>query len=120
VHLTAAAVSPVHEQPALIQDLRWTTPCFVTETSEPKNDSVRQIVFSFVDDQLFRLAIDYERKRTEGMTDPDMIAALSGRYGPSMTPSDPRTSTFDRAAVENARCHRSGTMAKSSWSFRAH
>ena len=104
VHLTAADVSPVHERPALIQDLRWTTPYFITDASEPKNDSVRQIVFSFVDDQLFRLAIDYERTRTEGMSDTDMIAALSERYGPSTTPSTPaRISTFDRAAIEATR-----------------
>src|ERR1051326_7983271 len=104
VHLTAADVSAVHERPALIQDLRWTTPYFITDSSEPKNDSVGRIVFSFVDDQLFRLAIDYEPKRTEGMTDTDMIVALSARYGSLMTaPGPATTSILDRAADETGR-----------------
>jgi hypothetical protein len=104
VHLAASNVSLVHERPALLQDLQWTTPYFVGETIEPQHDPVRQIVFSFIDDQLFRLTISYERSRTEGMTDADMIAALSGRYGSPLMPSrQTRTSStfFDRAAPES-------------------
>jgi hypothetical protein len=104
VHLAASNVSLVHERPALLQDLQWTTPYFVGETIEPQNDPVRQIVFSFIDDQLFRLTISYERSRTEGMTDADMIAALSGRYGSPLMPSrQTRASStfFDRAAPES-------------------
>jgi len=104
VHLAASDVSLVHARPALIQDLQWTTPYFVGETIEPQKDPVRQIVFSFVDNQLFRLTIYYERNRTEGMTDPDMIAALSGRYGSPLMPSrQTRASSafFDRTAPES-------------------
>ena len=42
----------------------------------------QQIVFSFYNDQLSRLVIDYDRNRTEGMTDADMIEAISLVYGP--------------------------------------
>jgi hypothetical protein len=104
VHLATSDVSLVHERPALLQDLRWTTPYFIGETIEPQKDPVQQIVFSFFDDQLFRLSINYERNRTEGMTDADMIAALSGRYGLPVAPSKPTraSSTFvDRASVES-------------------
>jgi len=112
VHLAASDVSLIHQRPALIQDLQWTTPYFIGQTVEPQTDPVRQIVFSFVDDQLFRLTINYERNRTEGMTDADMIASLSGRYGVPVTPSRPTraSSTFiDRAAPES-------TMPVAQWS----
>jgi hypothetical protein len=102
VHLTASDVVRIHARPALIQDVRWTTSFFIGDTIEPQNDPVEHIVFSFVDDQLFRLAIDYERTRTEGMTDADMIAALSGRYGAS-TPKPAKPSIFDRAGIETSK-----------------
>ena len=99
--MTASSVTVIHERPALIQDLQWTTPYFVNDSIEPQQDSVRQIVFSFIEGQLFRLTITYERSRTEGMTDVDMIAALSGRYGSPLMPSrQARASStfFDRSA----------------------
>jgi hypothetical protein len=104
VGLTPSSVSIVHERPALIQELQFTTPFFIGDTNEPRQDSVRQIVFSFVDDQLYRLTISYERTRTEGMTDVDMIAVLSGRYGSPLMPSrQTRASStfFDRSASES-------------------
>ena len=42
---------------------------------------MQQIVFSFYNDQLFRLVVDYGTERTEGMTDADIVAALSATYG---------------------------------------
>ena len=42
---------------------------------------MQQIGFSFYNDQLFRLVIDYDRDRTEGMTAADMIEAISSAYG---------------------------------------
>jgi len=65
----------IHERPALIQELQWRLPY------APVPDPVQQIVFSFYSDQLFRLVIDYDRNRTEGMTDADMIDAISSAYG---------------------------------------
>ena len=104
LHMTASNVSVVHERPALLQDLQWSTPYFIGDTIEAQHDSVGQIVFSFIDDQLFRLTISYERNGTEGMTDVDMIAALSGRYGSPLMPSrQTRASStfFDRSASES-------------------
>jgi hypothetical protein len=104
VHLTASDVVRIHARPSLIQDVRWTTSFFIADTIEPQKDPVEHIVFSFIDDQLFRLAIDYERTRTEGMTDADMIAALSGRYGaPMPAPKPAKPSIFDRAGVETSK-----------------
>jgi hypothetical protein len=51
------------------------------------------MLFSFVDDQLFKITIDYDQARTEGMTDSDMIAALAPLYGSSKDPLAPTTAS---------------------------
>jgi hypothetical protein len=75
----------IHQRPAVIQDLQWRPPYSASGATGLAADPVRQIVFSFYNDQLFRLAIDYDRNRTEGMTDADMIEAISSEYGPLST-----------------------------------
>jgi len=72
----------IHERPALMQDLQWRLPYASRGPTAPPADPVQQIVFSFYNDQLFRLVIDYDRDRTEGMTAADMIEAISSAYGP--------------------------------------
>lgn len=89
VHAAASDATVVHARPVLMQDLNWRQPYFVAGSSQPQTDAVGRIVFSFYNDQLFRLAIDYDRQRTEGMTDADMIGALSETYGPALK-SKPR------------------------------
>jgi hypothetical protein len=44
-------------------------------------DPVRDILFAFHDDQLYRVVVTYERTRTEGLTDADLIESLSTVYG---------------------------------------
>jgi hypothetical protein len=44
-------------------------------------DPVEQILFSFYNDQLFRVVVAYDRERTEGMTTADMIEGISSVYG---------------------------------------
>jgi hypothetical protein len=85
--LAAPDVTLVHQRPALLQDLQWRTPYAPGHTIDPPKDAVQQIVFSFYENQLFRIAIEYDRNQTDGMTDADMIAALSARYGSPLTPS---------------------------------
>jgi hypothetical protein len=80
----------VHERPALIQDLQWRTPYFMSGSNETQKDPVQEMTFSFYNDQLFRISIGYDRQRTVGMTDADMVAALTATYGPAAKPR-PRT-----------------------------
>jgi hypothetical protein len=87
VGAAASDVTLIHQRPALMQDLRWRTPYVPGDATQQRKDPVQQMVFSFSNDQLFRIAIDYDRALTDGMTDADMIAALSERYGPALTPS---------------------------------
>jgi hypothetical protein len=94
VKASAADVKPIHQRPAVIQDLSWRAPYFIADSNEPRKDPVQQITFSFYNDQLFRMAIDYDRQRTEGLTDADMIGALTEVYGPASTPKSRTPSTF--------------------------
>jgi hypothetical protein len=87
VNVAASDATVVHARPALMQDLKWRPSYFVAGTNQPQTDVVEQIVFSFYDDQLFRLTIDYDRQRTEGMTAADMVAALSETYGSAVKPT---------------------------------
>jgi hypothetical protein len=88
-HLSKSDISAVHAQPAVIQELRWRPPYLSAGTNELSKDPVQQIVFSFFDDQLSKITIDYDQARTEGMTDSDMIAALAPLYGSSREPLAP-------------------------------
>lgn len=74
--LTASDVKIVHSRPAMLQELEWRRPY-----ADSASDPVQRIAFSFYNDQLFRLVVDYDRDRTEGMTDADMIEAISTMYG---------------------------------------
>lgn len=81
----AAEARTIHEQPALLQDLEWRRGYSAGDGAAV--DPVQQIAFSFYDNQLFRLVIDYDRGRTEGMTDVDMVEAISTMYGTPRTPA---------------------------------
>jgi hypothetical protein len=94
VKASATDVRAIHQRPALIQDLSWRAPYFVADSNEPRKDPVQQITFSFYNDRLFRMTIDYDRQRTEGLTDADMIGALTEVYGPAATPKPRTAPTF--------------------------
>jgi hypothetical protein len=69
----------IHERPELIQELEWQPRRLPGPSSEL--DSVDQILFSFYNGQLFRMLVNYDRRRTDGMTLDDMVEAISARYG---------------------------------------
>jgi hypothetical protein len=78
--VSADDVRSIQERPARIQELRWRP----TERYNDKmiaTEPVREVIFSFYNDQLFRMVIDYDRQRTEGLTDADLIDSISTRYG---------------------------------------
>jgi hypothetical protein len=85
--LTAADAKTIHERPAVMQQLDWRPPYYVAGSTTPRNDSVRQIVFSFYNDQLSKMVVDYDRARTGGLTDADVIEALSMEYGSPLQPA---------------------------------
>jgi hypothetical protein len=71
----------LHQRPAMIQEMRWRPRPRYTDASV-QADAVREVIFSFYDDQLFRIAVDYDRQGTEGLTDTDLIESMTATYGP--------------------------------------
>ena len=76
----------VHSRPALVQEVVW-QPRYTTGAPVADRNSIDAMVFSFVDDRLFKMTVAYERGRTTGLTNADMIAALTELYGAPATPS---------------------------------
>jgi hypothetical protein len=81
----ASEARMIHERPAVLQDLNWRPSRWVVGATSTSTDPVEQIAFSFYNDQLFRVVVDYGHERTEGMTDADMTAAISAIYGTPVT-----------------------------------
>jgi hypothetical protein len=86
--IAASEAKTTHQRPALLQDLEWRPSHWIAGSTETSTDPVELMLFSFYNDQLFRVVVDYGQERTEGMTDADMIEAISAVYGPPL----PRTS----------------------------
>ena len=70
----------LHNRPALLQEVTW-QPRYMTGAPVADRNSIGEMVFSFVDDRLFKMTVVYERGRTTGLTNADMIAALTELYG---------------------------------------
>jgi hypothetical protein len=79
----ATGARTIHQRPAVLQELEWRSP-YGTLGSTASTDPVQRIVFSFYDNQLFKLVISYDRQRTNGLTDSDMVDAISRMYGVAM------------------------------------
>jgi hypothetical protein len=75
----------IHQRPAVMKDLEW-RPRYFSGGVSPQTDPVDLMVFRFYDDQLFSVVVDYDRHRTTGMTEADMIEAITARYGPASKP----------------------------------
>jgi hypothetical protein len=80
----SANAAVLHEQPALIQELTW-LPIQPYDLSRPA-EPVDQILFSFYNGALYRMLVTYEDSATKGLTDEDMIRAVSAKYGVATRP----------------------------------
>ena len=85
----------------LIQELLWHPAQGLSIT--PPGDSVRKILLSFYNGQLFRIAVSYEWERTEGLTAEDMIDVLSATYGPATLPNADVIPLLSRVAADSDR-----------------
>lgn len=73
----------VHQRPALIQELEWRPQR--SKNSTLQTDPTYETLFSFYNGQLYRIVVNYDRDRTEGLTEKDLIDGISAHYGaPSM------------------------------------
>jgi hypothetical protein len=87
----------LHERPARIQELEWRAP-YGSSGSELA-DPVRTIVFTFYNDALYQVVVSYDRDRTEGLTNKDIIESLSAAYGVPLVRSAGTRTTRPAAAL---------------------
>ena len=74
-------VKIIHDRPALIQEVTWWAPN-IPGTSL-RSDNVEQIVFSFYNGELYKISVTYDSSSTAGLTEGDMVRAISAKYGPA-------------------------------------
>jgi hypothetical protein len=74
----------ISSRPERIEELAWRTNRSASGDARP--DSVREIRFSFYNGGLFEMMVAYDRNQTTGLTDKDMMEALSAVYGPGSVP----------------------------------
>jgi hypothetical protein len=86
VGASPAQAKVIHNRPALIQELEW-SPRPLGPSA--RTESVKEVVFSFYNGELFRIVIDYDPYETEGMTADDFVKAISASYGTAEKPSAP-------------------------------
>ncbi len=84
VGMNASDARVVHQRPALIQELDWQPSRYPGSLSDA--DSVKDIVFTFSNEELFRMVVNYDRYKTEGLTDQDMTDGISAKYGTASRP----------------------------------
>jgi hypothetical protein len=69
----------IHQRPAVIQEMTFWS--LNPSPSRVGVDPVSQVLFSFYNGELYQIAVTYDRDATEGLTDEDMVRAISARYG---------------------------------------
>ena len=74
-----ADATTLHERPAKIQELVWRAP-YVRSGTELA-DPVKEVAFTFYNDALYQVVVSYDRERTEGLTNNDLVESLSATYG---------------------------------------
>lgn len=79
-------VTTIHQRPARVQELTWHPGRFAT-AADRDTDPVEQVVLSFYQGQLSRIAVDYDSDKTSGLTPEDMVDAISTRYGAASRPT---------------------------------
>jgi len=74
----------IYQRPAVIQELEWRPRS--SSSSSAQADPVKEILFSFYNGELYRIVVNYDQDRTEGLTDEDLIEGISAQYGTPTTP----------------------------------
>jgi hypothetical protein len=69
----------IHQSPALIQQMTYWP--IETAPYSTRAESVSQVLFSFYNGDLYKISVTYDQQATEGLTEDDMVEAISSRYG---------------------------------------
>jgi hypothetical protein len=91
VNATPTDASVIQQRPVSIQELRW-WPAQSYQPSAPPQ-SVQDILFSFYNEKLYKVAVTYDNAATQGLTSADMVRAVSATYGVAIVPVAEKTPT---------------------------
>jgi hypothetical protein len=76
--MSPVLAKPITARPASIRELEW-SPQPLGPSAEA--EAVKTVLFSFYNDQLYRIAVDYDRYKTEGLTGDDIAEAVTAANG---------------------------------------
>jgi len=76
----------VHQRPAVIQELEW-RPRFSYKANAKEVDPVRDSLLRFYNGELFQIVTTYDPDKVKGMTEADMVDAISLTYGNATKPA---------------------------------
>ena len=76
----------VHQRPAVIQELEW-RPRFSYKANAKELDPVSDSLLRFYNGELFQIVTTYDRDKVRGMTEADMVNAISLTYGTATKPA---------------------------------
>jgi hypothetical protein len=77
----------VHQRPALIQEITWRPGSLYSREDTTKVDPLREGLLRFYNGELFQVVATYDRQKVEGMTEADMMEAISLTYGAATKPA---------------------------------
>jgi len=91
-----SAARAVYQRPAIIEELEWRPQSFLRTSPRPQGDPVKDVLFSFYNGELFRMVVNYDPDKTRGLTNEDMVGAISATYGTATRPAA-KTISFSSA-----------------------
>jgi hypothetical protein len=86
----AADAKTLYERPATIQELEWRAP--YVDSRNTLADPVRDLSFTFCNDAMYEVIVNYDRDRTDGLANSDIVESLSAVYA-APTLASARTQT---------------------------
>jgi hypothetical protein len=100
--LRASNATTIQRSPATIRELEWRP---VSLNVLTRREPVEKVIFSFYNGTLFKVIATYDSDATAGLTDADIIAAISSTYGPANKAAEkgPHSDTMYGAAESIAR-----------------
>ena len=79
-------ITTLHQRPVAIQEMQW-WPRMPLLADPTKSDPVKDGSLCFYNGELYRIVVNYNRYKIEGMTAEDMIAGISTVYGAAARPA---------------------------------
>jgi hypothetical protein len=65
----------------------------VAYSTSTQQDPVKEVLLGFYNGELYRMVVNYDQVRTEGLTDADLVEVISAKYGTPTTPAEKVTSS---------------------------